>query len=60
VKKEYPSTVVVIMSSISAREEIVQFREAGADFYLLKPFVTDKFDRAVDKALAILKSHQEG
>jgi len=60
VKKEYPNIVVVIMSSISAREEIVQFRDAGADFYLLKPFEPGKFGEVVDKVLAIVKAQKEG
>lgn len=60
VKKEHPDIVVVIMSSISACEEIVQFRDAGADFYLLKPFESDKFGEVIEKVLAIVQAHKEG
>jgi two-component system chemotaxis response regulator CheY len=59
IKKESPGTVVVIMSSISAREEILQFKEAGADHYLLKPFETGKFDEALKKITALLDSHKK-
>jgi len=50
----------VMMSSISAREEILQFKEAGADAYLLKPFEDQKFDEVLEKALTLLKSKKEG
>ncbi len=59
IKKESPGTVVVVMSSISAREEILQFKEAGADHYLLKPFETEKFDEALKKIIETLDSHKK-
>jgi CheY-like chemotaxis protein len=60
VKKEFPDIIVVMMSSLSAREEILQFREAGADSYILKPFETEKFDEVLEKAFTLLKSRKEG
>jgi DNA-binding response OmpR family regulator len=60
VKKESPGIIVVMMSSISAREEILQFKEAGADSYILKPFETQKFDEVLEKVLALLKGQKEG
>ena len=60
VKKDSPGIIIVMMSSISAREEILQFKEAGADAYLLKPFEDQKFDEVLDKALTLLKSKKEG
>jgi two-component system chemotaxis response regulator CheY len=59
IKKESPGTVVVIMSSISAREEILQFKEAGADHYLLKPFETEKFDEVLKKIMETLDHHRK-
>ena len=60
VKKDSPGTIVVMVSSISAREEILQFKEAGADSYLLKPFDAQKFDEIMDKVLTILRGRKEG
>ncbi|MCX6142603.1 MAG: response regulator [Ignavibacteriales bacterium] len=60
VKKESPGIIVVMMSSISAREEILQFKEAGVDFYILKPFETQKFDEVLDKAFTLLSGKKEG
>jgi CheY-like chemotaxis protein len=60
VKKDSPGIIVVMMSSISAREEILQFKEAGADSYLLKPFENQKFDEVLDKVLTRLSGKKEG
>jgi CheY-like chemotaxis protein len=60
VKKEYPGIIVVMMSSISAREEILQFKEAGADSYILKPFENEKFDEVLEKVLTLLGGRKEG
>jgi CheY-like chemotaxis protein len=60
VKKDFPGIVVVIVSSLSAREEILQFKEAGADSYLLKPFDGEKFDEVLERVLTLLKSKKEG
>jgi DNA-binding response OmpR family regulator len=60
VKKDSPGTIVVMMSSISAREEVVRFKEAGADMYLLKPFEAGKFDEVLDKVLTLLNRHKGG
>jgi DNA-binding response OmpR family regulator len=60
VKKESPGIVVVMMSSLSAREEILQFKEAGADAYILKPFESQKFDQALEKAFELVKRQKEG
>jgi two-component system chemotaxis response regulator CheY len=60
VKRISPGTIVAMMSSISARDEVLQFKEAGADLYLLKPFEAGKFDELVDKVLALLKDRKEG
>jgi len=60
VKKDSPGIIVVMMSSISAREEILQFKEAGADSYLLKPFENQKFDEVLDKVLTLVNGRKEG
>jgi CheY-like chemotaxis protein len=60
VKKDSPGTIVVMMSSISAREEVLQFKEAGADLYLLKPFEAGKFDEVLDKVLKLLNRPKGG
>jgi len=60
VKKEYPDVIVVIMSSLSAFDEIQEFKTAGADFYLLKPFEPGKFNEVADKAIALAQTRKEG
>jgi CheY-like chemotaxis protein len=60
VKKEFPSIIVVMMSSISAQEEIVKYREAGAHMYLLKPFENQKFGEVLDKLLTVVVGQKEG
>ena len=60
VKKDAPGIIVVMMSSISAREEILKFKEAGADAYILKPFEDHKFDEVLDKVLTLLRGRKEG
>jgi two-component system chemotaxis response regulator CheY len=54
-KKERPETIVIISSSISARETILEFKASGADGYLLKPYEKEKFNDAVTKAVAMIK-----
>jgi two-component system, chemotaxis family, chemotaxis protein CheY len=59
IKKESPNTVVVICSSISDKVKVLQFKDAGADFYLLKPFDREKFDEVMRQAIEIIE-HQPG
>jgi two-component system chemotaxis response regulator CheY len=54
-KKERPGTIVIISSSISARETILEFKASGADSYLLKPYERIKFSEAIMKAVSMLK-----
>jgi CheY-like chemotaxis protein len=60
VKRDSPGIIVVMMSSISAREEILQFKEAGANFYILKPFENEKFDEVLNKVLLLLTERKDG
>lgn len=60
VKKSFPEIFVIITSSLSEREKVLQFKESGADAYLLKPFEHAKFEEVVQKALSILESRQKG
>lgn len=59
VKKNSPGIIVVMMSSISAKEEILHFKEAGADSYILKPFENEKFDEVLEKVLTLLRGRKE-
>ncbi len=59
IKKESPNTVVVICSSISDKVKVLQFKDAGADFYLLKPFDREKFDEVMRQAIEIIE-HRPG
>ncbi len=55
IKKERPETIVIISSSISARETILEFKASGADSYLLKPYEREKFSQAITKAVSMMK-----
>ena len=54
IRKVDQSVVVVITSSMTEREKILQFKEAGADFYLVKPFETEKFEEVLKKAVDLM------
>jgi len=38
-----PASIVVMTTWLSEREKVMQFKEAGANYYLLKPFEEEKF-----------------
>jgi YesN/AraC family two-component response regulator len=50
-KKEKPETYIIMSSSLSIREKIIEFKTAGADQYLLKPYGSEKFIEALHKAI---------
>ena len=56
IKKANPETVVIISSSLSEKAKVLRFKEAGADFYLLKPYEREKFEEVTNKALAIIEN----
>ena len=56
IKKAHPETIVIISSSLSEKAKVLRFKEAGADFYLLKPYDREKFEEVTKKALAILEN----
>lgn len=59
IKKESPNTVVVICSSLTDKAKVLQFKEAGADFYVLKPFDREKIEDVMRKATEIVE-HRRG
>ncbi|HEY4611832.1 MAG TPA: response regulator [Bacteroidota bacterium] len=54
IKKIDPNAIVVITTSLSDREKVMEFKAAGANFYLLKPFEEEKFDDTLQKIVTIL------
>lgn len=48
------NALVVMTTSLSEKEKVMQFKEAGANYYLLKPFENEKFDQTLLKVLALL------
>ncbi|MGA9408770.1 MAG: response regulator [Bacteroidota bacterium] len=54
IKKIDPGAIVVITTSLSEKEKVLQFKDAGANYYLLKPFEDNKFDETLAKAIAFL------
>ena len=59
IKKENPRTVVIVCSSLSDKEKVLQFKNAGADFYILKPFNREKVEEVVRQALEIIENQPE-
>jgi two-component system chemotaxis response regulator CheY len=59
IKKIDPASIVIMITSLSEREKVLQFKEAGADYYLLKPFDDDKFIETLGKVIAILSRRKE-
>ncbi len=49
-----PDALVVMTTSLSEKEKVLQFKDAGANYYLLKPFENEKFDQTLLKVLAVL------
>jgi len=54
IKKIDPGAIVVMTTSLSEKEKVMQFKDAGASYYLLKPFENEKFDEVLLKVLALL------
>jgi two-component system, chemotaxis family, chemotaxis protein CheY len=48
--------IVVITSSLSERDKVLQFKESGADFYLMKPFEEAKLQEVAQKVVNLLDS----
>ncbi len=57
IKQIDPVSIVVMTTSLSEKEKVMQFKDAGANYYLLKPFENDKFDQTLVKILALLAQH---
>ena len=54
IKSLKPDTIVVMMTSMSEKQKVLKFKEAGADYYLLKPFEEGKFMEMLQEIIAIL------
>jgi two-component system, chemotaxis family, chemotaxis protein CheY len=59
IKKESPGTIVVVCSSLADKSKIVQFRDAGADFYILKPFARKVIEDVLKQAIDTIE-HRPG
>jgi len=46
----------VVASAVSARERVLAAKEAGASFYILKPFDPERLDQTVSRLVATLGS----
>jgi two-component system chemotaxis response regulator CheY len=58
-KKLLPDVIVVVTSSSSTKEVVLQFREAGAHFYLRKPLDPPKVRETIEKAFEMMGSPLE-
>jgi two-component system chemotaxis response regulator CheY len=54
IKKIDPASIVIMTTSLSEREKVLQLIEAGANYYLLKPFEKEKFVEILGEVVAIL------
>jgi two-component system chemotaxis response regulator CheY len=59
IKGKNPTTIVVVTSSLSERDKVLQFKESGADLYLMKPFEEAKFQEVAKKVVAILEGRSK-
>lgn len=59
VKARNTKTLVIITSSLSERDKVLQFKESGADYYLMKPFEEAKLQEMVQKVLTLLSTRQK-
>jgi two-component system chemotaxis response regulator CheY len=59
IKSRTPEAVVVITSSLSEREKVLQFKESGAEFYLMKPFEEAKFMETAQKVISTLDNRSK-
>jgi len=59
IKGKNHTTIVVVTSSLSERDKVVQFKEGGADLYLMKPFEEAKFQEVAKKVVAILEGRSK-
>jgi two-component system chemotaxis response regulator CheY len=55
IKAKNPTTIVVVTSSLSERDKVLQFKESGADLYLMKPFEEAKFQEVAKKVVTMLE-----
>ena len=54
IKSLKPDTIVAMTTSLSEKEKVLKFKEAGADYYLLKPFEEGKFTETLQEIVAVL------
>ncbi len=59
IKGKSPATIVVVTSSLSERDKVLQFKESGADLYLMKPFEEAKFQEVAQKVVTILEGRSK-
>lgn len=59
IKSKDPVTIVVVTSSLSERDKVLQFKESGADLYLMKPFEEAKFQEVAQKVVNILEARSK-
>jgi two-component system chemotaxis response regulator CheY len=54
-----PNAVVVVSSSVTERETVLQFKQEKADLYVLKSSPQERFDEALGKAIGLLQTRFE-
>lgn len=59
IRKSLPNCVIIVVTSISSKELVLEFKEAGADFYILKPFEPDKLKETNEKAIKLFNERNQ-
>lgn len=59
IKKLEAQTIVVMTTSLSEKEKVLKFKEAGADYYLLKPFEDKRLVDTLQKIVATLDQREK-
>jgi CheY-like chemotaxis protein len=55
IKKTQIDSFVIITTSLSSKENVLKFKESGADYYLLKPFTSEKIKETMERVLALMR-----
>ncbi|MFH0989936.1 MAG: response regulator [bacterium] len=59
VKQCFPEIVVIMSTSLTEREKIFEYKNSGADFYLLKPFEDTKLKEILSRAIPLISQRKQ-
>jgi len=59
VKQCFPEIVVIMTTSLTEREKVIEYKNSGADFYLLKPFEETKLSEILSRAMPLSSQRKQ-